>query len=323
MGGQWKGYIGTISHTTATHVQVELHSRLKKVMVVKERVHVIGDKFGATDNGDGANSMSANGALSGASFMTGATPLHGGATPMHGGATPMHGGATPMHDGYGGSTPSHTGISDDIWRPGGSIDQDAEGGEDGADGGNSWNPGNDSGDSSQAQNNNPFSESSTNAGGWGASSDQNGSTSWTPDTRETESAVKQDPDAFGSGAIHHHDNSVMDSTIEGTGEEAAVWFMERVCVLLKKNNTQAVIKEIQGSMAVVEIMDDKSILSVRNREVSMVSPQEHDMVLVTGGADVGVEGELVCIDGTDAILKESNENFKIVDFVHLAKIASG
>lgn len=97
--GQWKGYLGTVSHTTATHVQVELHSRLKKVMVVKERVHVIGDKFGATDNGDGgATSMSAP---TGASFMGSTTPMHGGATPMHGGATPMHGGATPMHDGYG------------------------------------------------------------------------------------------------------------------------------------------------------------------------------------------------------------------------------
>lgn len=244
---------------------------------------------------------------------------------MHGGATPMHGGATPMHDGYGGSTPSHTGISDDIWRPGGSIDRDAEGGEDGADGGNAWSAGNDGADSSQAQSNNPFGESSANAGasGWGASTDQNGSTSWAPSTGETESVVKQDPDAFGSGVMHHHDNSVIDSTMEGTGEEAAVWFMERVCVLLKKTNAQAVIKEIQGSVAVVEIMDDKSTLSVRNGEVSMVSPQEHDMVLVTGGADVGVEGELVCIDGTDAILKESNENFKIVDFVHLAKIAPG
>ena len=45
------------------------------------------------------------------------------------------------------------------------------------------------------------------------------------------------------------------------------------------------------------------------------------MVLVIGGADVGVEGELICIDGSDAILKDSNEDFKIVDFVHLAKIA--
>ncbi len=96
--GQWKGYLGTVSHTTATHVQVELHSRLKKVMVVKERVHVIGDKFGATDNGDDSTGISG---VSTPAFVGGMTPMHGGATPMHGGATPMHGGATPMHDGYG------------------------------------------------------------------------------------------------------------------------------------------------------------------------------------------------------------------------------
>ena len=96
--GQWKGYIGTVSHTTATHVQVELHSRLKKVMVVKDRVHVIGDKFGAT----GETSDSANGfAAPSMSYMSASTPMHGGATPMYGGATPMHGGATPMHVGYG------------------------------------------------------------------------------------------------------------------------------------------------------------------------------------------------------------------------------
>jgi len=52
----------------------------------------------------------------------------------------------------------------------------------------------------------------------------------------------------------------------------------------------------------------------------MATPKEHDTVLVTGGADVGVEGELVCIDGDDAILRDADEFFKIVDFVHLAKI---
>lgn len=99
LAGQWKGYLGTVSHTTATHVQVELHSRLKKVMVVKERVHVVGDKFGATDNGDGSNGLSGS---STKPYLGGITPMHnGGETPMQGGATPMHGGATPMHDGYG------------------------------------------------------------------------------------------------------------------------------------------------------------------------------------------------------------------------------
>ncbi len=55
----------------------------------------------------------------------------------------------------------------------------------------------------------------------------------------------------------------------------------------------------------------------------MVPPQDHDMVLVAWGADVGLEGELVCIDGTDAILKVSNGNFRIIDLIQLAKIASG
>ena len=219
---------------------------------------------------------------------------------------------------FSGSTPSHTGITDDIWRPGGSIDRD---GDDATDAASAWteSAANDAGDS-VAHTSTPFDSTANNTGtGWGASSDQN-VTTWTPNTGGTESVVKQDTDNFSSGA---HDSNVMDSTIEDTGEEAAVWFMERVCVKLKKNDAEAVIKEIQGSMAVVEMADDKSTLSVRNGEVSMAPPQEHDMVLVTGGADVGVEGELVCIDGTDAILKESNENFKIVDFVHLAKIASG
>jgi len=134
---------------------------------------------------------------------------------------------------------------------------------------------------------------------------------------DSQSLIKQDDDPY---VAMHTETSVMDSAMEGSGEDAAVWFMERVCVQLKKNSAQAVIKEINGSQAVVEL-EDKSTQTVRNGEVTMVPPQEHDMVLVTGGADVGVEGELVCIDGTDAILKESNENFKIVDFVHLAKIA--
>jgi hypothetical protein len=116
----------------------------------------------------------------------------------------------------------------------------------------------------------------------------------------------------------------MELAVEETAEDdaaAAVWFMERVCVQLKSNNAQAVIKQkINGSQAVVELLEDKSTLTVQRGEVTMVPPQEHDQVLVTGGAHAGVEGELVCIDGTDAIVKESNDNFLLVDFVNLAKI---
>lgn len=110
----------------------------------------------------------------------------------------------------------------------------------------------------------------------------------------------------------------MDNDV-GDDEETPVWFMERVCVQIKGQSANAVIKEINNKTATVEL-EDKTSKSLRVNELSMLAPKEHDMVLVTGGADVGVEGELVCIDGTDAILKDANEDFKIVDFVHLAKI---
>lgn len=82
-----------MTDVTATHYSVELHSRLKKVMVLRERVAVAGDKFGATDNPERSSFASGGNLAPTTPFIT------GGATPMHGGATPMHPSATPMHDG--------------------------------------------------------------------------------------------------------------------------------------------------------------------------------------------------------------------------------
>jgi transcription elongation factor SPT5 len=111
------------------------------------------------------------------------------------------------------------------------------------------------------------------------------------------------------------------TTMGGDGGSAPVWFMERVCIKLIKDDKVAVIKEVrQNNTALVELEDKKSII-ISARECEMIPPKEHDSVLVTGGAEIGVEGDLVCIDGTDAILKDSNEDFKIVDLVHLAKIS--
>jgi transcription elongation factor SPT5 len=95
--------------------------------------------------------------------------------------------------------------------------------------------------------------------------------------------------------------------------------MERVCVQIKKNSLTAFIKEISGNTAIIEL-EDNTTMTVGANELTMVDPKEHDSVLVIGGVDVGFEGELACIDGSDAILKDANEDFKIVDYVHLAKI---
>ncbi len=290
--GQWKGYLGTVADATATHVQVELHSRLKKVMVVRERVAVVGDKFGAVEE---VNQNDVPNAVA-APFTT-ATPMHGGATPMHGGATPMHGGATPMHDS----------MSDEVWRPG-AIDEEETAQQDS--GTNAWGA-----DTST----NAFGSSNNDDSGWGSS--QGGST-WQPTTEKQEPTDNSNTaPAASSVAIKREQASSTVETHAGDGDETAVWFMDRVCVQLKSDDRPAVIKEINPDKTALVTLEDSSTKTVRFNEVTRIQPKEKDMVLVIGGADVGVEGELICIDGSDAILKDANEDFKIVDFVHLAKIA--
>lgn len=158
--------------------------------------------------------------------------------------------------------------------------------------------------------------------GWGSSANSN--SAWGATEKQEEGAgpvqPKQEPNASSQVAIKREPARSEMETADGDAAETPVWFMERVCVQLKSNDGAAVIKEVTSDSTALVELEDKSTKTVRVGEVSMVPPKEHDMVLVTGGADVGVEGELVCIDGTDAILKDSNEDFKIVDFVCLAKI---
>ena len=164
-------------------------------------------------------------------------------------------------------------------------------------------------------------------GGWG-SSNQDGGT-WAPaDTSDNnDSAAANNGSSMSSGVSVKREQPTSNSASSameahmGDGEETAVWFMERVCVQIKNGEKSAVIKEINADKSALVELKDGSTQTIRVDDVSRVQPVEKDMVLVIGGADVGVEGELVCIDGSDAILKDSNEDFKIVDFVHLAKIA--
>lgn len=288
--GQWKGYLGAVADATATHVQVELHSRLKKVMVVRERVAVVGDKFGATEEVGQNDPTATNGAT--------AAVFSGAATPMHGGATPMHGGATPMHDSMSGG--------DEVWRPGAMDQDDAANNDDGG----GWG-------ADTSVNNGFGSPANETNDGWGSTQAES---TWAPTSEKTDT----DTSAAAPGAsvaIKREQPGGTMETHEESGGDTAVWFMERVCVQLKSDDRAAVIKDISADKTALVELEDKSTQSVRVDDVSRVEPKEKDMVLVIGGADVGVEGELVCIDGTDAILKDSNEDFKIVDFVHLAKIA--
>jgi transcription elongation factor SPT5 len=321
--GQWKGYLGCVSDVTATHVQVELHSRLKKVMVSRDRVTVAGDRFGATGS---SNKSDANANMMAAGGMT--PFLGGGSTPMHGGATPMHtgGGATPMHDGFGagGMTPSYGNPESDVWRPGYNDAPDTLSKRNAP-----------TGDlSSLAQSDTSERLTTSNSSGWRApNADQ--VSNWNSSKNDASKIGERQPQqsntqtskvsmstSDGFVGSRGEASATVDGGIDPSSAEAAVWFMERVCVQLNRgsDSLSGVIKEINSENSAVVELADKSTVTVRSSEVSLIPPKEHDMVLVTGGADVGVEGELVCIDGSDAILKDSNEDFKIVDLIHLAKI---
>ncbi len=204
-----------------------------------------------------------------------------------------------------------------MWRPGGSIDRPAE------DDNDDWGASASSPNTRQ----DPFSTSSADTGGgWGSSgNDQSGGT-WAPSTgdgqQNNDTTTAPSTDNRDNNDISRYGSGIDTSTMGAAdGEEAPVWFMERVCVEIKKSKQTAIIKETNNNVAVVEIESDNSSATIHASDCIMVAPKEHDTVLVTGGADVGVEGELICIDGTDAILKDSNnEDYKIVDLVHLAKI---
>ena len=56
--------------------------------------------------------------------------------------------------------------------------------------------------------------------------------------------------------------------------------------------------------------------------MTFMPPQMNDMVLVTGGADVGVEATLQCFDGDDVILKESNGSYHVIESIHVATFSS-
>ena len=112
--------------------------------------------------------------------------------------------------------------------------------------------------------------------------------------------------------------------IYGDTKKAPSWLIQGVCVELKHNKAQAVIKEVhRGSCAVVEeeVECGKSTLTVHSGDISLVKPREHDAVIsiATKGYQEGVEGWLVAIDREDAIVKEADGNFKIVDYEYLAK----
>ena len=132
------------------------------------------------------------------------------------------------------------------------------------------------------------------------------------------------PESHESSRVTNSTRTVSTTFFDEVEQEVTpLWFMERVCVFLHSIGQEAVIQQINpdGITATVKLRNEESSTqNVQFHDISSITPKVHDMVLAINGVDVGVEGELVCIDGPDGIVKESNGEFKIIELVHLTKI---
>ncbi|GFH46412.1 hypothetical protein CTEN210_02886 [Chaetoceros tenuissimus] len=126
-------------------------------------------------------------------------------------------------------------------------------------------------------------------------------------------------DAIQDARDPEHSISFPKSDTERRTSQIPAWFRERVYIQI--HGKSGVITDIYKNSAVV-VLDDNRTRNVTTKECTVVPPKEEDKVLVTGGADVGLEGKLMYIKNSSAVVQNLNREFKVVDLVHLAKIES-
>ena len=315
--GKWKGYMGVVCLSTDTHYSVELHSRLKKVSVEKIKCRNIGDKFGSLAE-DGSSRSAAGGALGGGytPFMGAATPQMGDQTPMNGSATPSGHGAhmTPLNaGGYG----SYDNDQENVWLPG-DVDSISASSPDA------------SKDSSAAVTDGTVDSSPVHSADWTPTSDlsnpaeNDGEPSWTPQTSSSAGGATPSSDSF--TPMSTGSSTMTPMATPGAEASNYDWFVERVYVNLVNDTSEAyILKSVNklagNAQATGENTFTDKIISISDIS-GRVMPENEDLVLVYQGALSGSEGTLVCIDGNDAIFKNDDGDYKIVEVGDVAKIGS-
>lgn len=130
-------------------------------------------------------------------------------------------------------------------------------------------------------------------------------------------------------AIRQEDSSSLSGSNVRQSSSSAPWIKEGVCVQVLEPTSgwyeSGVIKEIiSDTEAIFEFRNGESMRSksVPIGDMDMIQPREYDRVFVTCGSTVlvGMQVELMCVDGSAAIIKDSRDEFTIVDYRHLAKI---
>jgi len=300
--GPYKGYLGVIANSSADEFQVELHSKNKKVMVKKGEVRIVGDKYGNTDDQAArAVSQPRTGGGGFTPFLGSQTPLTG-ATPMHaGGLTPAHGGgATPMN------SANYEDAEENVWLPGGALDQQSVASSTGP--AQSW------GDIGTTPQSTGWEDPQT-----GTPSDMDGTPMWS--NQETPENIQDTPTSLTGSTGASFGSTPMSTGPQGG--ETEKFLVERAHVHLRGDGSTvyAIKTSVQDGITTVFNVETNEERNVAVADVERaVLPDASDRVLVVGGAEVGNEGALVCIDGMDAIFRDANGDFKIVDVADVVKI---
>jgi len=301
--GPMKGYLGTIIDTTDTHVKVEVHTKAKKVMLLRNQVKVVGDELGSIDRDRTSSYATAD--IPVTPFLMATTPMHAGGsqTPMYSGMmTPMHDGSqTPTHMPY---TPSH---SSDVWRPGAMdtpMHSDRGGWED--DAFNPRTPGSATRDAFM-----PGSADRTPPPGSGnRHSDSRFSVqSWHPQGGSSSERSEMGTPTF--------EAPITPNSADERSEGA--WVAEGVIVEILDKGVFGEIVTIIGDTVKVQT-ENGELQNLRVSDIRPAVPEKKDRVRVISGQDAGLEGVLVGVDSQDGILKDANNEFKFVEMVSLVKI---
>jgi transcription elongation factor SPT5 len=109
--GSYKGMLGQVCGVSPTEYSVDLLARVKKMMILKTKCKIVGDRNGSfvtTAFGGAAAGTAASTARPQGAEVVG--PMADIATPFLTSETPVHMGAeTPLHSGMGNETPMHAG----------------------------------------------------------------------------------------------------------------------------------------------------------------------------------------------------------------------
>ncbi|GLT32208.1 hypothetical protein SLA2020_068910 [Shorea laevis] len=319
--GPFKGYRGRVVDIKGQLVRVELESQMKVVSV--DRKFISDNVVVSTPYRDTSRYG-----------MGSETPMHPSRTPLHPYMTPMRDpGATPIHDGM------RTPMRDRAWNPYTPMSPPRD----------SWEEGNPAswGTSPQYQPGSPRTyEAPTPGSGWASTPSGSYSEAGTP--RDSGSAYANAPSPYlpstpGGQPMTPSSASYLPGTpggqpmTPGTGgldvmspvigaENDGPWFMPDILVNIRRSGeeTAGVIQEVlpDGSckVALGSSGNGETVTALSN-EMEIIPPRKNDKIKIMGGAQRGVTGKLIGVDGTDGIVRmDDSLDVKILDLVILAKL---